>query len=73
MDWSSEDVTKVVEALGFELARSEGHDTYKKDGHPRIVSVPRNKRSIPVGTLGSIWRQAGITATQARKVHGEAK
>jgi len=24
------------------------------------VIVPRNKRSIPQGTLNSIWRQAGI-------------
>jgi hypothetical protein len=26
-----------------------------------IVIVPRNKKSIPKGTLSSIWRQAGIT------------
>jgi predicted RNA binding protein YcfA (HicA-like mRNA interferase family) len=68
VEWSSVNITKVVEALGFELARQEAHDTYVKQGHPRVVSVPRNKKSVPIGTVASIWRQAGITATQARDI-----
>jgi predicted RNA binding protein YcfA (HicA-like mRNA interferase family) len=68
VEWSSSDVAKVIETLGFLIARQEGHDTYAKDGHPRVVSIPRNKKSIPIGTIGSIWRQAGITAKQARDI-----
>jgi hypothetical protein len=30
--------------------------------------VPRNKRSIPKGTLASIFRQAGITRKEAEKL-----
>jgi hypothetical protein len=32
------------------------------------VIVPRNKRSIPQGTLSSIWRQAGITKRVAEDI-----
>jgi hypothetical protein len=34
----------------------------------RVVIVPRNKRSIPKGTLSSIWRQAGITKEIAENI-----
>ena len=68
MDWSSGDVVHVVEFLKFELARQEGHDSFTRAGHPRVVSVPRNRKSIPPGTVASIWRQAGTTAGEARKI-----
>ena len=34
-------------------------------GRVRTVIVPRNKRSIPRGTLASIFRQAGLTSKDA--------
>ncbi len=37
-------------------------------GKVRTVVVPRNKRSIPKGTLASIFRQAGITRREAEKL-----
>lgn len=73
MDWSSKDAAAVVEHLGFELARQEGEDTYTRAGHPRPVSIPRNKKSIPRGTLGSIWRQAGISGPEARAIREKLK
>ena len=33
-----------------------------------VVVVPRNKRSIPQGTLSSIWRQAGINRNIAEQI-----
>ena len=39
-------------------------------GKNRVVIVPRNKRSIPQGTLSSIWRQAGITQQIAAEIWG---
>lgn len=68
MDWSTAQVEHVLVALGFELARQEAHDSYTRQGHPRVVSVPRNRKSIPVGTCASIWRQAGITAAEAKAI-----
>ena len=71
MQWSSQDVDGVLQHLGFTLARRESHDTYVKPGHPRTVSVPRNRSSITRGTLGSIWRQAGVTSAEARAIREE--
>ncbi len=71
MQWSTEDVGCVLEAAGFALARRQAHDTYTRPGHPRTVSVPRNRREVAIGTLASIWRQAGLTAAQARRLHEE--
>jgi len=68
MEWSTDDVSEVLGQLGFTLARRESHDTYVKKGHDRTVSVPRNRSAITKGTLGSIWRQAGITGPQARAI-----
>ncbi len=68
MEWSSEDAAKVVESLGFSLARRESHDTYTKAGHPRTVSIPRNRKALSAGVVSSIWRQAGITAAMARQI-----
>jgi predicted RNA binding protein YcfA (HicA-like mRNA interferase family) len=68
MEWSSEDTAKVIESLTFSLARRESHDTYTKVGHPRTVSIPRNRKALSVGVVSSIWRQAGITAALARQI-----
>jgi predicted RNA binding protein YcfA (HicA-like mRNA interferase family) len=57
-----------LEYLGFSLARRESHDTYTKPGHPRTVTVPRNRRAVTPGTLSSIFRQMGITKTDAQKI-----
>jgi len=68
MEWSTADVTSVIESLGFTLARRESHDTYTKPGHLRTVAIPRNRKSISPSTLSSIWRQAGITGPDATKI-----
>lgn len=60
---SSSDVAWILEQIGITLKRRGKEDVYtgKYDGSNRVVIVPRNKNSIPAGTLSSIWRQAGIT------------
>jgi predicted RNA binding protein YcfA (HicA-like mRNA interferase family) len=68
MVWTSDQVVAVLEHLGFSLARRESHDTFTKPGHPRTVSVPRNRKSVAPNTLSSIWRQAGIDNAQAREI-----
>jgi predicted RNA binding protein YcfA (HicA-like mRNA interferase family) len=63
--WSSRDVVRVLEAHGFSLVRRGKHDIYKRAGHRYLVSVPRDERTLPIGTVRAIWRQAGIDPKDA--------
>jgi len=67
---SSQDVVWVLNQLGITLKRHGKEDVFEGwyDGRMRVVIVPRNKRSIPQGTLSSIWRQAGITKEIAKRL-----
>jgi predicted RNA binding protein YcfA (HicA-like mRNA interferase family) len=60
---SSRDVAWILSQIGITLKRRSKEDVYsgEYEGETRVVTVPRNKKNIPRGTLGSIWRQAGIT------------
>ncbi|MBM3237825.1 addiction module toxin, HicA family [Candidatus Poribacteria bacterium] len=60
---SSNDVAWILEKIGITLKRRGKEDVYSGEYQEknRVVIVPRNKKSIPQGTLNSIWRQAGIT------------
>ncbi len=60
---SSNDVTWILDQIGITFKRHGKEDIYagEYNGKNRVVIVPRNKKSIPRGTLSSIWRQAGIT------------
>jgi predicted RNA binding protein YcfA (HicA-like mRNA interferase family) len=67
---SSEDVAWVLSQIGITFQRHGKEDVYAGEygGKFRVVIVPRNKRSIPRGTLSSIWRQAGITNKIAEEI-----
>ena len=60
---SSNDVDWILSKIGITLKRRGKEDIYSGEyqGRNRVVIVPRNKKSIPQGTISSIWRQAGIT------------
>jgi predicted RNA binding protein YcfA (HicA-like mRNA interferase family) len=59
---TSQDVAWILNQIGIVLKRRDKEDVFEGSyaGRKRVVIVPRNKRSIPQGTLSSIWRQAGI-------------
>ncbi|MBW2740853.1 MAG: type II toxin-antitoxin system HicA family toxin [Deltaproteobacteria bacterium] len=67
---SSKDVAWILDQIGIKLKRRGKEDVFAGyyDGKNRVVIVPRNKRSIPQGTLSSIWRQAGITKEIAENI-----
>jgi len=67
---SSDDVAKLLQRIGIIFKRHGKEDIYEGyfRGKVRTVIVPRNKRSIPKGTLASIFRQAGITRKEAEKL-----
>ncbi|MBE9541812.1 MAG: type II toxin-antitoxin system HicA family toxin [Proteobacteria bacterium] len=67
---SSKEVAWILDQIGITLKRRGKEDVFggHYSGENRVVIVPRNKRSIPKGTLSSIWRQAGITKEIAEKI-----
>lgn len=67
---SSEDVAQILKEIGITLKRHGKEDVFtgENKGIVRVVIVPRNKKSIPSGTLSSIWRQAGISRTEAEEI-----
>jgi predicted RNA binding protein YcfA (HicA-like mRNA interferase family) len=57
----SRDVIKEIEADGWELVRVSGsHHHFKHPEKPGLVTVPHPKRDLPIGTVRSIRKQAGI-------------
>jgi len=57
---SSKEIIAVLLAHGFEkVSQKSSHHKYCKGN--RIVIVPSPKKEIPIGTLQSIIKQAGLT------------
>jgi predicted RNA binding protein YcfA (HicA-like mRNA interferase family) len=59
-------VIKALEKIGFrEVPGGKGSHRKLSNGK-RTVVVPTHREAIPVGTLASILRQAGISADDLR-------
>ncbi|MCA3247764.1 MAG: type II toxin-antitoxin system HicA family toxin [Azospirillum sp.] len=57
----SRDVIKVLIANGwFEVSQKGSHKQFKHPTIPGRVTVPSPKKDIPISTLKSIERQAGL-------------
>ena len=69
-DLSSADVAHLLQEIDIIFKRHGKEDVYEGHfrGKVRTVIVPRNKKSIPKGTLASIFRQAGLTRREAEKL-----
>ncbi len=58
---NSRDIISAIEAAGWiEVAQKGSHKQFKHPVAPGRVTVPHPKRDVPIGTLRSIERQAGI-------------
>ncbi len=54
------DVMTRLKAEGWvEVAQKGSHKQFKHPSKPGRVTLPHPRRDIPLGTLRSIWRQAG--------------
>ncbi|HBG35047.1 MAG: hypothetical protein A2X70_01805 [Alphaproteobacteria bacterium GWC2_42_16] len=53
------ELEKLLKNKGFEKRSGGKHDIWIKKGFPPI-SVPRHKGDIPLGTLRSIQKAAGL-------------
>ena len=59
---NSRAVIKALETDGWvEVAHRGSHKQFKHPTKPGRVTVPHPRRDIPIGTLRSIERQAGLT------------
>jgi predicted RNA binding protein YcfA (HicA-like mRNA interferase family) len=56
------DVIAQLESDGWELVRTRGsHRQFRHSSKPGTVTVAgKLSVDVPVGTLGSIWKQAGL-------------
>jgi predicted RNA binding protein YcfA (HicA-like mRNA interferase family) len=57
---SREIIRKLKEAGWFEVAHVGSHKQFKHATKPGRVTVPAPRKDVPVGTLRSIEKQAGI-------------
>jgi predicted RNA binding protein YcfA (HicA-like mRNA interferase family) len=57
------DVVKVLEAFGWQVARSGNHIVMVREGSNASLSVP-NHREVARGTLRSLIRSAGLTVEE---------
>lgn len=66
---SGREVVRALESVGFVHSSTKG--SHAKLRHPdgRVVIVPLH-RTLARGTLGSILRQAGVTAIQLGELLG---
>lgn len=54
------DVMTRLKAEGWvEVAQKGSHKQFKHPSKPGRVTLPHPRRDVPLGTLRSIWRQAG--------------
>ena len=52
---------KIIEADGWYLVRTKGsHHHYKHPTKDGIVTIPHPKKDVPLGTVKSILKQAGL-------------
>lgn len=63
---SGKDVVQALQRGGFRLSHIRGsHHYLRKPGTSGLLVVPvHGNRALPGGTLGSILRQAGLTAEE---------
>ena len=67
---SSKDAAWILSQVGILPDRRSGEDIFEGfyRGRRRTVVVPRNKKELTPGVISSIWRQAGMTSSEARQI-----
>jgi len=57
----SADIMRAIEADGWTLVRVTGsHHHFRHVSKPGTVTIPHPVKDVPIGTLKSIERQAGL-------------
>ena len=63
-------VIALLETKGWKHVRTNGdHRIFRKDGEPRPIPIPGNLNDdVAIGTLKSIFRQAGLTESDLKEI-----
>jgi predicted RNA binding protein YcfA (HicA-like mRNA interferase family) len=57
----SREIIRRLKADGWVLVRTKGsHHQFRHASKTALVTVPHPKRDLPIGTVRSIFRQAGL-------------
>jgi len=57
----NKELIKMIEADGWQLIRAKGsHHHFKHPAKPGLVTVPHPKRTMAIGTISNILKQAGL-------------
>ena len=58
---TSNELIRLLENDGWVQIRVKGsHHTFHKEGRQEILTVPHPRKDLPVGTLNSILKTAGL-------------
>ena len=67
MEYSSREIIKIIEADGwYEVACVGSHHQFNHATKPGRVTIPHPKRKIPLGTVKSIFKQAGLNLKEKK-------
>ncbi|APC46478.1 MULTISPECIES: type II toxin-antitoxin system HicA family toxin [Aeribacillus] len=59
--YSSKELIKMIQKEGWYIVRTSGsHHQFKHPSKPGIVTVPHPKKNLPIKTVKSILKQAGL-------------
>ncbi len=59
--YSSSEIIAIIKANGWELFQTEGsHHQFKHPTKKGKITVKHPDKDIPIKTLESIWKQAGL-------------
>ena len=59
--YSSREIIKMLQADGWvEVAKVGSHSQFKHPTKKGRVTVPHPKKELPIGTVRSIFKQAGL-------------
>ena len=68
MNYSSRQVIRIIEADGwYEISCVGSHHQFKHPTKPGRVTIPHPKKTLPLGTVKNILRQAGINHKELEK------
>ncbi|WP_037586566.1 type II toxin-antitoxin system HicA family toxin [Stenoxybacter acetivorans] len=57
---TSDEIIKRLKADGwYSVGKRGSHEQFKHDSKTRRVTVPHPKKDLPIGTIHSIFKQAG--------------
>ena len=58
---TSAEIIRILTEDGWEHVGTSGsHWHFKHPAKPGKVTVPHPRRELPIGTLWSVWKQAGL-------------